>query len=161
MRGGNLQTCTQDRWKRISPRTRTHNEVRTSKQAHGDKGFRSEVRSHHKGVPYFPVEAPTKSQVSFNPNPLLTDHKDRDEAYNLGENTNFSELHHTRGGEPQRVTPSRLGARSPKSNKSTKLLEMPPKLKREGEEEEWKFLNALSQSHLLTQGLGVRLNAQE
>jgi hypothetical protein len=31
-------------------------------------------------VPYFLVEVPTKSLVSFNPNPPLTDHKDSSEV---------------------------------------------------------------------------------
>jgi hypothetical protein len=33
---------------------------------------------HTTKVPYFLVEAPTKSQVSFNPNPPFTDHKGKD-----------------------------------------------------------------------------------
>jgi hypothetical protein len=35
---------------------------------------------HTTKVSYFLVEAPTKSWVSLNPNPLLTDHKDPSEV---------------------------------------------------------------------------------
>jgi hypothetical protein len=51
--------------------TNKHNE-----QEHKRHKIYPEVGSHHQGA-LLPVDAPTKSRVSFNPNPPFADHKDQ------------------------------------------------------------------------------------
>jgi hypothetical protein len=72
-------------------------------------------------VPCFLVEAPTKSRISFNPNPSFVDHKSQSHT-NLCWNEWVIQTFlwsSIRFGDSQE-TPSRLGARSSKSNEFTK-----------------------------------------
>ena len=59
----------------------------------------------------------------------------------------------------QRVTPSHLGAPSPKSNESTKIASRVTKAHKEQEREEMEFLNTLLNPIKLTQRL-ERIGAQ-
>jgi hypothetical protein len=72
---------------------------------------------HTTKVPYFLVEAPTKSRISFNPNPPFAAQKIQSHTLIFAQMSGKYKLSY---GLPQ-ATPSRLGARSSKSNESTKI----------------------------------------
>jgi hypothetical protein len=76
---------------------------------------------HTTKVPYFLVEAPTNSQVSFNPNPPFVDHKGQAHTLIFAQTRVIQTfLWSSRRFGDSQETPSRLGARSTKSNESIK-----------------------------------------